>query len=90
MQGGLCVWTPNVCRADQSQRERERVKASGVGEKASVGECASLRGLHQCRALVQRASVSLPAQSDRRESRAGVGMSVHQGLATLTTAARMA
>lgn len=46
--------------------------------------------LHQCRALVQRAQVSLPAQSDRRESIVGIGMSVHRGLATLTTAAGMA
>lgn len=45
--------------------------------------------LHQCRALVQRAQVSLlPAESDRRERI--VCMSVHRGLAARTTAARMA
>lgn len=54
----------------------ENVPASGV--------------LHQWRALVQRAQVSPPARSDRRESVAGMGMSVHRSLATATTAAKMA
>lgn len=33
IEGGLCVQTPKICRADQSWGERERVKDSGGGEK---------------------------------------------------------